>query len=491
MKMLVIIVLAVLGFYWLVGHTAPFPLNHERLGLYEHGIHRIAGVVFLIAAGLVWWKKGNDKASNNERVRKLFVLLLVAILGIAAFFVYKRGIATYKLSIPEVTQEDIYQGISYEGVDPEKYMVEIVSSKLASPTRIKLTPNGNHLLVSLATGELVALDRRGDGWSEPYVVTKVETKFPGFPPDEAGLTGIILSGQFAENGKIFLLYTFKEEDGEIQNRISVVTIKEDKGKLTGSDPKLVYQANIAGAGSHQITDGVAIEIEGKPHLVFSVGEGFDGKRAQNPAEEGGKIILIQEDGSDPLGPRPYSENPKVEAMGIRNAYVMAKNPKDADGRFLIGDSGPDKYDRLIYTKLATGQTAKPLNFGWDGDQDKLIDPIPDPNNTMVLDMVIFRLSVTQTFTGLSFLSEDTFLATMFGKTGQPANTPGKEISLGKITKLSGQPEVSFSPIVKRAEEAGGKLGNPIGLEIDLERNEFFFADIMEGRLYKVIMKDNE
>jgi hypothetical protein len=56
MKILVIILLLILGFYWLFGHRAPFPLNHEQFGLYQHNIHRVLGVVLLIVAGLVWWK---------------------------------------------------------------------------------------------------------------------------------------------------------------------------------------------------------------------------------------------------------------------------------------------------------------------------------------------------------------------------------------------------------------------------------------------------
>ena len=51
-----VIVLVIIGLYWLVDHTAPLPLNHEQFGLYLHNIHGIIGVAFLVAAGLVWWK---------------------------------------------------------------------------------------------------------------------------------------------------------------------------------------------------------------------------------------------------------------------------------------------------------------------------------------------------------------------------------------------------------------------------------------------------
>lgn len=56
MKMSVILLLVILGIYWLADHYAPLPFNHESLGLYQHDIHRGMGVVLLILAGLVWWK---------------------------------------------------------------------------------------------------------------------------------------------------------------------------------------------------------------------------------------------------------------------------------------------------------------------------------------------------------------------------------------------------------------------------------------------------
>ncbi len=57
MKTTIIIVLVLLGVYWLFDHYAPLPLSHESLGLYNHTIHRVLGVVFLIAAVVVWkWK---------------------------------------------------------------------------------------------------------------------------------------------------------------------------------------------------------------------------------------------------------------------------------------------------------------------------------------------------------------------------------------------------------------------------------------------------
>jgi hypothetical protein len=55
-KKLVVVLLIIIGLYWLIDHAAPLPFNHESFGLYNHTAHRIIGIVLLAAAGLAWWK---------------------------------------------------------------------------------------------------------------------------------------------------------------------------------------------------------------------------------------------------------------------------------------------------------------------------------------------------------------------------------------------------------------------------------------------------
>lgn len=433
-------------------------------------------------------------------MKKIIFLIIVVILGAIAAAATQGNKPPPKEAPQKQANPDVFDGVGYVAVNSSEYEIFVLSDRLVAPTRIKITSDGKYLLISQITGEVYAFSRTDSGWDTiPHEVTKVDTKFPGFPPDEAGLVGMIFSNNFSENGKLFLLYTFKDQDDKTQNRISETVLRIEKGELRGSTPQLVYQANVPGTGSHQITDGISIDVADKPHLLFLVGEGFKGERAQNPKEEGGKIILIQEDGSDPLGERPYKENPKVQALGIRNGYVVAQNPYDKSGKILVTDTGPDHFDRIIYTKLfdSEGKVINPLNFNWDGIEEKLKDPIPDPNNPNVPDMVIVRLPDTLTFTGLAIHpGKDTtipnsdekvqsLLATMFGKTGSTENQPGKEIWLGRLINLDKQPTITFTPIIERNPLAEGKLGNPIGLEIDSQTGDFFFADVMEGKVYWV------
>lgn len=406
--------------------------------------------------------------------RFFLFLILLTLAGLSLFWIKSK---TKKAPTQTL---DIYSGVSYEAIDPKKFKVELLANGLKSVTRLKTTPDGQYLLATQITGEVLAFPRLGDSFAkEPFHLGKVNTRFPGFPPEEGGLTGLVFSADFEKNGNIFLLYTYKDLPGKIQNRISQMTLKFEGEKIKASSPQLIWQANVAGDHSHQITDGVGTLIEGKPHLLFLVGEGFKSERAQDPKLEAGKVLLIQEDGSDPLGNRPYQENKKVQAIGLRNAYVIEQNLFDPNKRFLIADTGPDKYDRLIYFSPLSK-----VNLGWDGDQEKLALPIPDPNLPEVSDLVIHRLSETRTFTGLVFTSPTTLFATIFGKTGSTKNEPGKEIWLGRFDN-SPQPKISFIPIVKRVKEADGKHGHPIGLTLDPITKDLYFADILEGRIYKL------
>ncbi len=408
----------------------------------------------------------------KKKISKILVILLLILLGL---ILWKRDSFLQKNKIsmgPAVDQSEIYQGVSYESIEKDKFDVSIVASNLLSPTRVKITPDQKHLVVTQLTGDVLGFNRVDNGWSAPYLITKIDTKFPGFPPDEAGLVGITFSNDYLNNKKIFALYTFKDKESKVQNRISSFTVKEKGENLVSSRPKMIFQANIPGNVSHQITDGVPINLNGENRIAFLIGEGFDSKRSQDANLHAGKLMSIREDGKDP----------KIHALGIRNGYSLAPNPKDEEGRILISDTGPDKYDRLIYTNPFLSEV---VNFGWDGKEDNLAKPVPDPNFPDVRDMVIFRYRETRTFTGLAFKENGDVLVTLFGKTGFKDNTPGKEILIGRINNLKSQPDIILTPIIRRVKDANGKLGNPLGMEIDKEKGDFFFLDVIEGRLYQV------
>jgi glucose/arabinose dehydrogenase len=420
----------------------------------------------------------------------LFFLVLALLLGLGWFSKSQF-----------LSSQEPSQALGYVAVDPAHYEVTLVAQDLVSPTRIKITPDGNYLLVSQITGEVLAFRRTTTGWEEtPTQLTTVQTHFPGFPAEEGGLVGMTFSADYTQNGKLFLLYSYRDEKKIIHNQIAVTTLQVLEESLTASEPEIIFTANTPGNISHQITDGIGVHIQGKPHLLFLIGEGFKAERAQNPTQQAGKVMLIAEDGSNPSGIRPYPVDPKIQAIGLRNGYVLAQNSYLNETSVLLTDTGPDKYDRIISTQLfnAQGKAIKPINLGWTGDENGLAQAIPDPNNQAVSDMVLTRLPTTLTFTGLAFhpgkgpippsdAEKQSVLITVFGKTGSTTNEPGKEIWLGQLDS-SGPSQLTTTPIIQRNPNAQNTLGNPVGLEIDPQTGNFFFADIFEGKLYQVIIK---
>lgn len=64
MKQAVLVILIVLGLYFLLAHRPPLPFNHEVVGLgTNHGAHSLFGLVFLVVGGFAW-AKGRKKAAG-------------------------------------------------------------------------------------------------------------------------------------------------------------------------------------------------------------------------------------------------------------------------------------------------------------------------------------------------------------------------------------------------------------------------------------------
>lgn len=64
-KSIAVVVLGLLGVYFLVFHTDPLPLNHDSIGLPPfHVVHAIFGLILLGAAGYMW-KKGMGSKSQT------------------------------------------------------------------------------------------------------------------------------------------------------------------------------------------------------------------------------------------------------------------------------------------------------------------------------------------------------------------------------------------------------------------------------------------
>lgn len=421
-------------------------------------------------------------------MRRLLSLICVALIIVVGAFIFVRT------RVPLFVQSKVINATStYKAAGSTKATVSIFD-EVAQVTQLDISPDGKYMLAG-TLGGTVWVYQRVDGvfrrQTEPFFVLK--TSQPGFPPEEAGLTGVAYGADFETSGDVFLLHSFAFEKKSFRNRVTRVHFTKRGDRVVGTNPQQIFEANTAGTGSHQIQDGVGVFVSGKPHLLFTVGEGFVGERALDPSKEAGKVMLIQRDGKDPLGVRPYPESPKVQALGIRNAPAIGVNPKN--GKVAIGDTGPNNYDRFLYGTMfdAAGFNTQKLSFNWNGTEESLKKGAMDLYDGHK-EMVLHRWVPTETAVNIAFYEnsklaklKDTqhyVLVVLFGRTGEKNNTPGKKIMLG-ILEEGRQNSLTLTPLIDRAAVGEGQLGHPIGLGVDRTTGDLYFGDIMEGRIYKV------
>lgn len=434
-------------------------------------------------------------------------ILMIAVVMAAAYFLRpSRSRAPENTALP--TQA------AYVGTQPDQVDVTAIAKEPGTVTRIKFTPDGQFMLVGTLTGDIFVYRRSGETWTkqaEPLV--SVATAFPGFPPEENGLTGLAFGADYADatGGDLFITYAYLAGENDIKNRVARLAVTPQAGKLVGSNLVDIFEANASGGSSHQIQGIVGIMVEGQPHALFLIGEGFVHQRAQDLSQEAGKLMLIGRDGANPLGPRPYTSQPKLQAIGIRNAPDLAINSFDPLKRLAIVDTGPDQYDRFLYGKfidLVNGTRVDGIDLGWNGTVDSLLASRFDPNISGSPDPTLYRWDPTQTATNIVFHpgkgvipksteEQASVLVSLFGRTGEMGpEVPGRAIWLATLT-LGNAPKLgAWQPLVVRSETGVNEFGHPLGLERDPVTNDLVFSNLQltteespESVVYWVSIKD--
>jgi len=432
----------------------------------------------------------------------------VVILAVAAVFLYTpmhsiTGAQTAEQESHEyatIPEEAYNTSENYEGIIPNTIKVSTIDKSLKFPTRIKFTPDGKHMLVAELQGKVQAYTRINGSW------TKQETPFYDLGninvTGERGLTGLFLGTQ----NDVFLTYQ-QFENGKFLNKITRVTLTEQKGTIAGTSAQNIYTSKEQSWSAHQIHDGIAFEYEGKPHILVTLGDGWKPEDAQKPEIEGhGKILLMQRDGTDPLGKRPYPESPKVQAIGIRNVYGILMLPEELDNRrrVLGAENGHYNNDRIWLAEIIDfgHEEDQPVNLGYKGattgqewisfldvntpgpiDQEavlQIIEPVASPTS----------ISLHQ---GKGIIpkpqpGEAVFIMAYYGTTGDTNNTR-KQIVMGELYNLRNQPGLKTTPIIQRTEKAIGTYGNLVAAEVDPLTGNIYFSDIMTGELNRAELLD--
>jgi glucose/arabinose dehydrogenase len=177
--------------------------------------------------------------------------------------------------------------------------------------------------------------------------------------------GLALDPQFATNGYLYVMYTYRGNQG-MNNRISRLTVN---GERAGAEQVLLD--GIPGANIH---DGGRLAFGPDGKLYASTGDAANADQAQNRESVAGKILRLNPDGSVPAD-NPFPGSP-VYSYGHRNPEGMDWHPQT--GVLYATEHGSSARDEV--NRIQPGQ-----NYGWPtvrgkaGDS-RFVDPVHESGN---------------------------------------------------------------------------------------------------------------
>lgn len=202
---------------------------------------------------------------------------------------------------------------------------------------------------------------------------------------ESGLLGITTNPNFLVDPKIYLYYTYQDENELIWNRVSSFTYLD-----TRLENEKILLDKIPGGNIH---DGGRIKFGPDGKLYITTGEAGVGKLAQDPNSLAGKILRINDDGTVPVD-NPF-ENSPVYSLGHRNPQGLAWHPET--DKLYITEHGPSGEGfRFAHDEINIIEPG--ANYGWP-------EIIGESNNQNYEDPVYHTGDVTWAPSGCTFLDD--------------------------------------------------------------------------------------
>lgn len=167
-----------------------------------------------------------------------------------------------------------------------------------------------------------------------------------------GLLDVAVDPEFEDNRLIYLSYLQGEDTA---STIRVVRAKFDTDSDALTDTEVIFEGS-PGPSLDQI--GGRIALTGDGYLFISLGDRWDGTRAQDLSDTAGSIVRIRTDGSIPED-NPFRNTPgarpEIWSYGHRNPQGLAFDR--ATGRLWSDEHGPQGGDELNLIRPGT-------NYGW-------------------------------------------------------------------------------------------------------------------------------
>ncbi|MDI7277116.1 MAG: PQQ-dependent sugar dehydrogenase, partial [Anaerolineae bacterium] len=217
--------------------------------------------------------------------------------------------------------------------------VEVLAQGLDTPWAIDFAPDGR-LFVTERPGR-IRIVREGRLDPDPWLTLDVAEV------GEAGLLGLALDPQFAENGYVYVAHTYRTAEGGLRNRL--VRLREDPATGRGGLDRVLLD----GVGGANLHDGGRVRFGPDGKLYWTTGDAEEPGRAQDTQSLNGKILRLNPDGSVPED-NPFAGSP-VYSYGHRNPQGLAWHPDT--GRLYATEHGPQANDEVNLIEARR-------NYGW-------------------------------------------------------------------------------------------------------------------------------
>ena len=246
------------------------------------------------------------------------------------------------------------------GAQTPALSTEAVLRGLEAPWAIDFAPDGRIFLTERPGRIRIARD--GQLQTAPWMTLEVADV------SEAGLLGLALDPQFAQNRFVYVAYTYRSASGRLVNRL--VRLRDDPATGRGTLDRVLMD-EVAGAPNH---DGGRVRFGPDGRLYWTMGDAQQQDLAQDRASPNGKILRLNADGTIP-GDNPLPNSP-VYSVGHRNPQGLSWQP--GTRRLYATEHGPSGgqgccRDEVNYIEPGS-------NYGWpvitgDERRDGMLPPV--------------------------------------------------------------------------------------------------------------------
>ncbi len=262
--------------------------------------------------------------------------------------------------------------------------IATIAANLEAPWEMDFLPDGT-LIVTERPGAVKLIDSRG-------MVSEI-ARLDLNPDSERGLHGVAVDPNFSENKKIYLHYTYLDDDNNVLNRVVRYTLEDNS--LIGEE---VIIDQIPGSLNH---DGGRIKFGPDGFLYITAGDAEDSSNAQDITNAAGTILRATRHG-DPAPGNPFGDY--IYAYGLRNPQGITW---DDQGNLWATDHGRSG-DLSGLDELNLIEPGK--NYGWpeiEGDESR---------DGMEIAVIHSGPDVTWAPAGAQFLNGSIFFTGLRGET---------------------------------------------------------------------------